>query len=138
MVQKGVETIVGITNDPRFGPAIMFGLGGIFTDILKDCAFRICPIDREEALDMIRETRGCALLEGVRGAPRADIAALADALERISALAMALQDSLAELDVNPLFVLPEPDGVVAADALIRLRSPDERDGAPGGTIRRVA
>jgi acyl-CoA synthetase (NDP forming) len=138
MVENGVETIVGVTNDPRFGPAIMFGLGGIFTDILKDCAFRICPIDREEALDMIRETRGCALLEGARGAPRADIAALADVLERVSTLAIALQDSLAELDINPLFVLPEQNGVVAADALMLLRSPDERHGERAPTIRTFA
>jgi len=122
MVSGGVEVILGLTHDARFGPAIMFGLGGIHAEILRDCAFRICPIDRDEALEMVRETRGFALLEGARGAARCDVQALADAVHRLSAMALALGDRVAELDINPLFVLPEGRGVVAADALIRLRS----------------
>jgi acyl-CoA synthetase (NDP forming) len=132
MIHDGVETIVGATNDPRFGPAIMFGLGGIHTEVLRDLAFRICPIDRDDAQAMIREIRGRALLQGARGARPADVGALADALLGVSALAMDMRDVLAELDINPLFVLAEGQGVVAADALLRTQPPRTDD--PGGTL----
>lgn len=138
MVSGGVEAIVGLTHDARFGPAIMFGLGGIHAEILRDCAFRICPVDRDEALEMIRETRGFALLEGARGAGRCDVPALAEALHRLSAMAMALGDRVAELDVNPLFVLPEGRGVVAADALIRLRSTPDGPSPADADLARAA
>jgi acyl-CoA synthetase (NDP forming) len=119
MVSGGVEAILGVTNDPLFGPAVMFGLGGIFTEVLRDVSFRIAPVSASAAREMIEEIRGYPLLAGARGRPRADCAALAEAIVRLSALALDLRDALAELDVNPLFVLPEGRGVKAADALIR-------------------
>lgn len=119
MVEGGVEVILGINNDPLFGPALMFGLGGIFTEVLKDVAFRLAPIRRSEALEMIREVKGYRLLAGARGRPACDEAALADALCRLSALAIDLRGELGELDINPLFVFPQGQGVKAGDALIK-------------------
>lgn len=120
---RGVEAIVGVTNDERFGPAIMFGLGGVFAEILKDFAFRICPIDAQDAMEMIRQVKGFPILAGARGGERADIQALVDTLLKVSAFAMDLRDSMGELDINPLFVLAEGQGVIAADALIQPLSP---------------
>ena len=122
MVKDGVEVILGINNDPLFGPALMFGLGGIFTEVLKDVAFRIAPVRRSEALAMIREVKGYPLLAGARGRPVCDEDALADALCRLSALAIDLKVELAELDINPLFVFPKGRGVKAGDALIKPRT----------------
>ena len=119
MVAGGIEAILGVTNDPLFGPAVMFGLGGIFAEVLKDVAFRLAPVTKSAALDMIREIRGYPVLAGARGAPPADIEALADAIVRLSALAVDLQNEVAELDVNPLFVFPQGRGVKAVDALIK-------------------
>jgi len=121
MVADGIEVIIGVNNDPLFGPAVMFGLGGIFTEVLKDVSFRMAPIQRSVALEMIREVKGYPLLAGARGRPPADVDALADALCRLSALATDLEGSLAELDVNPLFVFPAGQGVKAADALAKPR-----------------
>ncbi|MDB5812804.1 MAG: coA-binding domain protein [Betaproteobacteria bacterium] len=119
MVTGGIEAILGVTNDPLFGPAVMFGLGGIFAEVLKDVAFRIAPVSKAGALEMIAEIKGYAVLTGVRGAAHADIDALADAIVRLSALAIDLKDRVAELDINPLFVLPKGKGVKAGDALIK-------------------
>ena len=121
MVQGAVEVIVGVQNDAIFGPALMFGLGGIHAEVMKDVTFRLAPITSAEARAMIRDIRAFPLLDGARGAPKADIEALADALERVSALALDLSDSIAELDINPLFVLPAGQGVRAGDALIKLK-----------------
>ena len=122
MVEGGVEAIVGIDNDPLFGPALMFGLGGIFTEVLKDVAFRLVPVSASMAHEMIRQVKGHALLTGARGRPPCDLDALADVLCRLSAMALDLKAHLAELDINPLFVLPAGRGVKAADALIKPRS----------------
>lgn len=119
MVSGGVEIILGVNNDPLFGPAIMFGLGGIFAEVMKDVTFRLAPLSRFDAEEMIREVRAFPLLDGARGKPKADIAALADAIVRLSALAVDLKDEVAEIDINPLFVLPAGKGVVAGDALIK-------------------
>jgi len=119
MVAGGIEAILGVTNDRLFGPAVMFGLGGIFAEVLKDVAFRIAPVTNAAALEMIAEIKGYAVLTGARGAPRADVDALADAIVRLSALAVDLKDHVAELDINPLFVLPAGKGVKAGDALIK-------------------
>jgi acetate---CoA ligase (ADP-forming) len=119
MVQDGVETIVGVTNDPLFGPAVMFGLGGIFAEVIKDVSFRLAPVTPMAAREMVEEIAGYPVLAGARGRPRADVDALVDAIMRLSALAMDLKDHVAELDINPLFVFPEGKGVKAADALIR-------------------
>ncbi len=119
MVSGGIEAILGVTNDKLFGPAVMFGLGGIFAEVMKDVAFRIAPVTRSAALDMIAGIKGHAVLTGARGAAHADIDALADTIVRLSALAIDLKDHVAELDINPLFVFAEGKGVKAGDALIK-------------------
>lgn len=121
MVTGGVEAIVGIVNDPLFGPAVMCGLGGVFAEMLKDVTFRLAPVTRSAAHEMISELKGHAVLAGARGKPPADVEALADVLVRLSALALDLEEHLAELDINPLFVMEKGRGVKAADALIRPR-----------------
>ncbi len=119
MVSGGIEAILGVTNDKLFGPAVMFGLGGIFAEVLKDVAFRIAPVTKSVALEMIAEIKGYAVLTGVRGAAHADVDALADTIVRLSALAVDLKEHVAELDINPLFVFPKGKGVKAGDALIK-------------------
>ena len=119
MVGGATEIILGVSNDPLFGPAVMFGLGGIFAEVMKDVSFRLAPVSRAEALRMIREIRAYPILDGARGKPKADVAALAAAIVRLSTLAIDLEATVAELDINPLFVFPEGQGVKAGDALIR-------------------
>jgi len=118
---KGVEAILGAVNDPLFGPAVMFGLGGIFAEVLKDVAFRLAPITLSEARCMIEEIKGYPLLAGARGRAAADVDALADALVRLSAAAVDLGENFSELDVNPVFVYDKGKGVKAVDALIKPR-----------------
>jgi acyl-CoA synthetase (NDP forming) len=122
MVKGGTEAILGVTNDPLFGPAVMFGLGGIFAEVLKDVAFRLAPVTPSVARDMIAEIKGYPVLTGARGKAPADIDALADTIVKLSALAVDLEQHLAELDVNPLFVMEKGRGVIAADALIKPRT----------------
>ncbi len=119
MLRGGTEAILGITNDPLFGPAVMFGLGGIFAEIMKDVSFRLAPVTLSMAHEMIAEIKGYPLLAGARGRAHADVDALADAIVKLSALAVDLKDQVAELDINPLFVMARGKGVKAADALIR-------------------
>jgi acetyltransferase len=121
MVSGGIETIVGVVNDESFGPVVALGLGGVLAETLKDVTYRIAPFGIDEAHAMIAELRGAALFDGVRGRPAADRAALAETLVRVSALAWALRDRIAELDINPLIVRERGQGVVAADALLVLR-----------------
>jgi acetyltransferase len=118
MVSGGTEVIVGVNNDSQFGPTLMFGLGGIFVEILKDVALRVAPLTREEALEMVQEIKGFKVLAGARGQAKADIQAIADVLVKVSHLALELEDHVAELDINPLLVLPEGQGVRVADALV--------------------
>ena len=124
MVAGGVEAIVGVSYDPQIGPVLLFGSGGVTVEIYSDVARRRCPITRAEALEMVDEVKGAKLLRGFRGKPAADVDALADALVRVSHLAVHLQGQLAELDINPLMVLPKGQGVKAADALVVLRRDD--------------
>jgi acetyltransferase len=119
MLAEGTEVIVGVTRDPAFGPVIMFGLGGIFVEVLKDVSFRVAPVSHGDALDMIEEIRGFAVLKGVRGKPPADVEAIADVILKVSALVTDYRDSIEELDINPLIVYPT--GVKAADALLVVR-----------------
>ncbi|NGN41506.1 acetate--CoA ligase family protein [Mesorhizobium sp. CGMCC 1.15528] len=121
MITGGVETIAGVVRDPVFGPMVMFGLGGVFVEVLKDVTFRVAPFDRTEAHRMIREIRGFAMLEGVRGAPPADIDALAEMLSTLSRFAAANADMIESIDLNPVLVLPEGKGVALLDALLVLR-----------------
>ena len=121
MVGDGVEVIIGVTFDPQLGPVLLFGSGGIMVEVYNDVALRRCPITRAEAQAMIAQVKGARLLQGFRGRPAADLAAFADTLVRVSYLAMHLEGHLAELDINPLMVLPRGQGVKAADALIVFR-----------------
>jgi len=118
MIKGGVETILGVSRDPVFGPVVMFGLGGIFVEVLKDVTFRIAPFGLDAAREMIREVRGYPLLQGVRGQPPADVEALAEALSRLSVYAAANADTLESIDVNPFIVRPSGEGAVAVDALV--------------------
>lgn len=121
MVRGAVEVIVGVQNDPTFGPALMVGLGGIHAEVMKDVSFRLAPVTAAELGTMLRELRAWPLLDGARGAAKADVEALVDTLQRVAALALDLREQLAELDINPLFVLPQGQGVRAGDALIKPR-----------------
>jgi len=121
MVGDGVEVIVGVSCDPQLGPVILFGSGGVMVEVYNDVALRRCPITRSEAQAMITEVKGARLLQGFRGRPAAHLAALADTLVRVSYLATHLEGHLAELDINPLMVLPSGQGVKAVDALVVFR-----------------
>lgn len=114
----GVECILGVHRDPVFGPVAMFGLGGIFVEILKDVSFRRCPFGEAEAEEMIRSIKGFPLLAGARGRPPADIDALKKMLSRLSVFAHQAGPRLAGIDLNPVFAMPAGQGAFAADAVI--------------------
>ena len=116
MIEGGVECILGAKIDPVFGPVVMLGLGGIFTEVFKDVAFRRAPIGPAEARGMIEELQGCALLKGARGAVPADLDALSNAVSVVSRFAVAHAGTLESLELNPVRALP--DRALALDALI--------------------
>jgi acetate---CoA ligase (ADP-forming) len=115
---RGVETVVGIARDDLFGPVVMFGLGGVLVEVLRDVTFRVPPFTTRDAHAMLEELRGSALLGGLRGQPAADRGALVDVLMKMQRLAVDLSGHMAEVDINPL--LAGPDRAVAADALVVL------------------
>jgi len=117
MAPPSTEIIIGSTKDPQFGPAIMFGLGGVFVEIMKDVAFRIAPITEEEASEMITEVRAYPLLTGYRNSPPADIAAIIKILLNVSKLVTENQE-IKELDLNPVMIYPK--GAKTVDARIIL------------------
>jgi acyl-CoA synthetase (NDP forming) len=117
MAKVGTEVIVGMTNDPSFGPVLMFGLGGIFVEVLKDVAFRIVPLEKNDASEMIKEIKGKKLLEGYRGEDPADIPYLEQMLLKLSQLVDKTQ-GVAEIDMNPVFAYKQ--GAVVVDARIIL------------------
>lgn len=119
MVTGGVETVVGLVQDELFGPAVMFGLGGIAVEVFRDVTFRVPPFDASEARRMISEIKGFPLLHGARGRPKADLRALVDVIMKIQRLSMDLAGEVAELDINPL--VARSDRVVALDALVVAR-----------------
>lgn len=119
MVPKGREVILGVTRDPQFGPMLMFGLGGIFVEVMKDVTFHLAPITSDEAMAMLMGTRSYKLLEGLRGQAGVNLAAIAEALQRISQLVTDFPQ-IAELDINPFMVAPVGEESVAADARIQL------------------
>lgn len=121
-IEGARELFAGIIVDPLFGPVVATGLGGIFIEILKDVAMALPPLDTVDALALLGELRGRAVLGGARGLPAADVDAVAEALVRLGHLAVDLKDRIAELDINPLFVLPAGKGVRAADALVVLKT----------------
>lgn len=117
MVKEGVETIVGTTYDETFGPTIMFGLGGIYVEVLKDVSFRIIPINLSDAEEMIHDIKGYEILRGVRGRETSEIGALMDTLVKVSSMVEQIK-MIKSMDINPLFVGKK--GVKAADARIIL------------------
>jgi len=119
MLEGGVEVIIGTTRDPVFGHVIMFGLGGIFVEALRDVSFRIAPVTRRDAEEMVQEIKGYRVLQGMRGKPPVDVGAIVDAILRVSQLVTDHADEIEELDINPLVVFPE--GAKAVDALVTRR-----------------
>lgn len=119
MVKGKREFLAGLTRDPQFGPCVMFGLGGIFTEILKDVSFRVAPFDRREALEMMAETKASKMLEAIRGMEAVDKNALGDILVRLGQIGLE-QEKIKEIDINPLIISGARP--VAVDALIVLAS----------------
>ncbi|MEW6375366.1 MAG: acetate--CoA ligase family protein [Thermodesulfobacteriota bacterium] len=117
MARPGTEVIVGTNKDPQFGPVIMFGLGGIFVEILKDVSFRIIPVDRRDALEMIKEIKGYPLLQGYRGKEPANISVLVEIILKLSSL-IEKNPQIKELELNP--IVAYGDGAAAVDARIIL------------------
>ncbi|MHB8864613.1 MAG: acetate--CoA ligase family protein, partial [Pirellulaceae bacterium] len=122
MAAKGVEVILGGSRDPRFGPLMMFGLGGTLVEILKDVSFRLAPMWKISAERMIRQIRAFKVLDGFRGSPPSDIAAIVDTLLRLSEM-VCNHPEISELDINPLIVHAEGQGCSVADSRVMLRRP---------------
>lgn len=116
MLKPGVEVIIGVKNDPEFGPVILCGLGGILVELFKDVALRLAPVSKEEARDMVSELKAKALLEGYRGAEACDLDSLYELIQTVSEIAYAKRNELLELDMNPVFL--SKDGASIADALV--------------------
>ena len=114
------ELVAGMTRDPQFGPCVMFGLGGIFTEILKDIAFRVAPLEKRDALDMTQEIKAHKILGAVRGMPAADMDLLCDILVKVGEIGLE-NESIQEIDINPLILSGAKP--VAVDALIVLKVP---------------
>lgn len=121
MAPWGTEVILGSVNDPTFGPTMMFGLGGIFVEVLKDVTFRVAPVSKEQAQSMLGEIRGAPILAGVRGEAPRDKAAMANVITQYSAMILDLQDEVAESDANPVLVYEDGKGLKVVDARIILK-----------------
>lgn len=121
MVNGGVETILGVFDDPLMGPILLFGLGGVMVEVYNDVALRHCPILPHEAHEMINEVVGAKLLAGFRGSEPCDVDALVATMVSVSQMAAGLAGSLKELDINPLMVMPKNHGVIALDAMAVLK-----------------
>ncbi|WP_368414859.1 acetate--CoA ligase family protein [Falsiroseomonas sp.] len=119
-VAGAVEMAIGVVRDPVFGPVVMVGLGGVFIEVFRDVAFRRCPVTEPEAEAMIRALRGFPLLDGARGRPKADVAALSRAVAALSRFGAAAGPRLLSAEINPLMVLPDGQGALAADAVIEV------------------
>jgi acetyl-CoA synthetase (ADP-forming) len=117
MAPSGVEVIIGMSKDPQFGPVLMFGLGGVLVEVLKDVAFRIVPVTKRDAKEMIREIKGYPILEGYRGQKPVNISALEELIVKVSQF-VDKNPQIKELDLNPVFAYP--DKAVAIDARIIL------------------
>jgi len=114
---EGIEVVVGMTRDPQFGPTVMFGLGGIFIEILKDVAFRVCPVERTDIEEMLTEIEGIKMLQGYRGKPRCDVNAIIDIIMRVSRFALDYS-VIKGIDLNPIIVYEK--GALVVDAKIFL------------------
>ncbi|RJR49517.1 MAG: carboxylate--amine ligase [Desulfobacteraceae bacterium] len=117
MVKGQRELVVGLTCDPQFGPCVMFGLGGIFTEILKDISFRVAPLEKKDALEMMLEIRGHKILDAVRGMEAADLDTLSDILIKVGQIGLE-NESVKEIDINPVIISGSKP--VAVDALVVL------------------
>jgi len=118
MVNPSTEIIIGVTRDPTFGPAIMFGLGGIFVELLKDVSFRITPITKTDAKEMINEIKALPMLQGFRGGPNVDLKNIIDVLLIISKFTIDYMDDILEIDLNPIFAYD--DHLLTVDARVIL------------------
>ncbi|MBI5047719.1 MAG: acetate--CoA ligase family protein [Deltaproteobacteria bacterium] len=119
MVDKGIEVIIGGIRDAQFGPAVMFGVGGVAVELLKDVSFRLAPVTKEECLEMIKEIKAYPLLSGYRGSEPCDIDTIADVIIKVGNI-MNEMNEITEMEINPLIVYPE--GVMAVDARVVLWS----------------
>jgi acyl-CoA synthetase (NDP forming) len=119
MVRGGTEVIVGMTRDAQFGPLVAFGLGGVYVEVLGDVCFRVAPLTDRDVFEMVRSLRGYRLLEGYRGRPPADVAALEETLLRVARLAEEVPE-VVELDLNPVLALPAGLGCAIVDARVRI------------------
>lgn len=128
-VEDGKEVLVGVQRDPYFGPVVVFGLGGIYVEVLRDVTFRLAPVRPLSALHMVQSVKAFPLLQGVRGEPPSDLDALTEVIERISQLAMEMPD-IVELDINPLIVKPVHQGAVAVDARVVLAPSSRSEPSP--------
>jgi acetate---CoA ligase (ADP-forming) subunit beta len=113
MVKGGIEVILGVSHDPQFGPALMFGAGGVFVELFRDVSFRLIPLKRKDAMEMISSIRAYPLLKGFRGKPGADVDCLADMILSLSELVLA-HPEIREIDLNPVLALPQGAAVVDA------------------------
>lgn len=120
MAPPGRELVVGAMQDPLFGPVVMFGLGGIFVEVLEDVAFRLAPVDQAEAKEMVQQIKGYAVLKGIRGQTSCDIDAIVETIVKVSKLIYEQKEALAEIDINPMFAYSK--GAIAVDARIVLNS----------------
>lgn len=120
MCPKGFEVIIGVNNDSQFGPIVLLGIGGVFTEVFKDVTLYPAPFGRDEALMMINNLKGSKMFYGYRGQSKCDVLALADTLVAVSNLAVSYKDKLIEMDINPVIVYEEGKGVIAVDGLIIL------------------
>ena len=121
MAPWGTEVILGSVNDPTFGPTMMFGLGGIFVEVLKDVTFRVTPVSPVQAKNMLTEINGAPILEGVRGEAPRDRKALADTIVKYSQMVYELADEISESDANPVLVYEDGKALKVADARIILK-----------------
>ena len=118
MAKKGVEIIVGTLTDGTFGPMVMVGLGGITTELFRDVVYRPAPVSAAEATAMLAELKAAPLLNGFRGAAKADVAALSQLISQVSLLAARLREEISEIELNPVLVHAEGQGVTIVDALV--------------------
>ena len=123
MVEGGAELLAGLVQDPVFGPLVAFGPGGVFAELIGDAAFRIAPLTDVDAEELVTSGKAGRLVRGFRGAPAADVGALADLVHRLARLGEEVP-AVAELDLNPVLALP--DRCVAVDARVRVRRPELR------------
>lgn len=123
MIKGPRELVIGMIRDPQFGPCVMFGLGGIFTEILRDVSFRVAPIEERDALEMMREIKGHKILDAIRGMDAVDVKALSQSLIALGNIGLE-HEAVQEIDVNPLIVRGSQP--VAVDALVVLKEPEEQ------------